>query len=55
MEGGQERAGERFLPRVRLDGEARRKDHWAAPGNTSGIETPPGCTFLNGYPVEPRP
>jgi hypothetical protein len=50
MEGGQERTGARFLPRpsldgVRLEGEVRRKDHWPAPGNTSGIGTLPGCTF----------
>lgn len=50
MEGGRERTGERFLPRasldgVALDGEVRRKDHWPAPGNTSGIGTLPGCTF----------
>jgi hypothetical protein len=50
MEGGQERTGERFVPRasldgVALDGEVRRKDHWPAPGNTSGIGTLPGCTF----------
>lgn len=49
-EGGQERTGERYVPRhsadgVRLDGEVRRKDHWPAPGNTSGIGTLPGCTF----------
>lgn len=36
--------GERFLPRpsldgLRLAGEVRRKDHWLAPGNTSGIGT----------------
>ncbi len=50
MEGGQERTGARYLPRasldgVRLQGEVRRKDHWPAPGNTSGIGTLPGCTF----------
>jgi hypothetical protein len=50
MEGGKERTGERFLSRaslngLRLDGEVRRKDHWPAPGNTSGIGTLPGCTF----------
>lgn len=49
-EGGQERTGEKFLLRpsldnVRLDGEVRRKDHWPAPGNTSGIGTLPGLTF----------
>jgi hypothetical protein len=49
-EGGQERTGARYLPRpsldgVRLDGEVRRRDHWPAPGNTSGIGTLPGCTF----------
>lgn len=49
-EGGQERTGERFLSRrsldnVRLDGEVRRKDHWPAPGNTSGMGTLPGLTF----------
>lgn len=48
--GGQERTGERFLSRrslhnVRLDGEVRRKDHWPAPGNTSGMGTLPGLTF----------
>jgi len=46
-EGGQERTGERFLSRrsldnVRLDDEVRRKDHWPAPGNTSGMGTLPG-------------
>lgn len=50
-EGGKERTGERFLARpsldgMQLDGEVRRKDHWPAPGNTSGIGTVPGCTFL---------
>jgi hypothetical protein len=50
VEGGQERTGARYLPRpsldgVRLDGEVRRRDHWPAPGNTSGIGTLPGCTF----------
>ena len=50
-EGGQERTGEKFLSRpslnsVRLDGEVRRKDHWPAPGNTSGMGTLPGLTFL---------
>jgi hypothetical protein len=50
MEGGVERTGARYLPRpsldgVRLEGEVRRKDHWPAPGNTSGIGTLPGCTF----------
>lgn len=49
-EGGKERTGERYLPRpsldgVRFDGEVRRKDHWPAPGNTSGIGTLKGCTF----------
>lgn len=52
-EGGKERTGERFLPRpsldgTRLDGEVRRKDHWPAPGNTSGIGTLPGLTFAKG-------
>jgi hypothetical protein len=47
METGRERTGERFLPRpsldgMLLDGEVRRKDHWPAPGNTSGIGTLPG-------------
>ena len=50
MKGGKERTGERFLPRpslesLLLDGEVRRKDHWPAPGNTSGIGTLPGLTF----------
>ena len=50
VEGGQERTGEKFLLRsspdhVRLEGEVRRKDHWPAPGNTSGIGTLPGLTF----------
>ncbi len=50
MEGGQERTGARYLPRpsldgVKLKGEVRRRDHWPAPGNTSGIGTLPGCTF----------
>jgi hypothetical protein len=50
VEGGQERTGEKFLPRpsldgTRLDGEVRRKDHWPAPGNTSGIGTLSGLTF----------
>jgi hypothetical protein len=50
VEGGQERTGEKFLPRpsldgLKLDGEVRRKDHWPAPGNTSGIGTLPGLTF----------
>jgi hypothetical protein len=50
VEGGQERTGARYLPRsgldgVRLEGEVRRKDHWPAPGNTSGIGTLRGCTF----------
>jgi hypothetical protein len=50
VEGGQERTGERFIPRpsldgLRIDGEVRRKDHWPAPGNTSGIGTLKGCTF----------
>jgi hypothetical protein len=50
VEEGQERTGARYLPRpsldgVRLQGEVRRKDHWPAPGNTSGIGTLPGCTF----------
>lgn len=50
MEGGQERTGEKFLLRpsldnVRIDGEVRRKDHWPAPGNTSGMGTLPGLTF----------
>jgi hypothetical protein len=49
-EGGKERTGERYLPRpsldgLRLEGEVRRKDHWPAPGNASGIGTVPGCTF----------
>ena len=49
-EGGQERTGEKFLSRpsldsVRFDGEVRRKDHWPAPGNTSGMGTMPGLTF----------
>ncbi len=49
-ESGQERTGEKFLLRpsldnMRLDGEVRRKDHWPAPGNTSGIGTLPGLTF----------
>ena len=49
-EGGKERTGERFLPRkspngTPLTGELRRKDHWPAPGNTSGIGTVAGCTF----------
>ncbi len=49
-ESGHERTGERFLPRpsldrLRLDGEIRRKGHWPAPGNTSGIGTLPGLTF----------
>jgi hypothetical protein len=53
MEGGKERTGERFLPRpsldgTRLDGEVRRKDHWPAPGNTSGMGTLPGLTFAKG-------
>ena len=30
---------------MKLKGEVRRKDHWPAPGNTSGIGTLPGCTF----------
>lgn len=30
---------------VQLDGEVRRKDHWPAPGNTSGIGTLKGITF----------
>jgi hypothetical protein len=52
-EGGQERTGERFLPRpslngMRLDGEVRRKDHWPASGNTSGIGTLKGLTFSKG-------
>lgn len=52
MEGGQERTGPRYLPRpsldgVRLEGEVRRKDHWPAPGNTSGIGTLRGCTFAS--------
>jgi hypothetical protein len=47
METGRERTGERFLPRpsldgMLLDGEVRHKDHWPAPGNTSGIGTLPG-------------
>jgi hypothetical protein len=50
IEGGKERTGERFLPRpslngMRLDGEVRRKDHWPASGNTSGIGTLKGLTF----------
>lgn len=50
MEGGQERTGGRYLPRpsldgAGLDGEVRRKGHWPAPGNTSGIGTAKGCTF----------
>lgn len=50
VEGGQERTGERFIPRrsldgLRIDGEVRRKDHWPAPGNTSGIGMLKGCTF----------
>ena len=50
VEGGQERTGERFIPRpsldgLRIDGEVRRKDHWPAPGNTSGIGTLKGLTF----------
>lgn len=50
VEGGQERTGEKFLLRpslngLKLDGEVRRKDHWPAPGNTSGIGTLPGLTF----------
>ncbi len=50
MEGGKERTGERFLPRpsldgTRLNGEVRRKDHWPAPGNTSGMGTLPGLIF----------
>ena len=50
LESGKERIGERFLPRpsfdgTRFDGEVRRRDHWPAPGNTSGIGTLPGCTF----------
>jgi hypothetical protein len=53
MESGKERTGERFLPRpsldgTRLDGEVRRKNHWPAPGNTSGIGTLPGLTFAKG-------
>lgn len=49
-EGGQKRIGEKFLLRpslnsARLDGEVRRKDHWPAPDNTSGIGTLPGLTF----------
>ena len=36
------------LDGVALDGEVRRKDHWDAPGNTSGIGTLPGCTFSRG-------
>lgn len=50
VEGGKERTGARYLSRpsldgVRLSGEVRRKDHWPAPGNTSGIGTLRGCTF----------
>lgn len=50
VEGGQARTGERFVSRPALDGvplngEVRRKDHWPAPGNTSGIGTVKGCTF----------
>jgi hypothetical protein len=50
MESGKERTGERFLPRpsldgLLLDGEVWRKDHWPAPGNTSGMGTLPGLTF----------
>lgn len=50
MEGGYERTGQKFLPRpsldnVRLEGEVRRKGHWPAPGNRSGIGTVRGCTF----------
>ncbi|SLM46527.1 protein of unknown function [Nitrospira japonica] len=50
IEGGKERTGERFIPRpsldgVRLDSEVRRKDHWPAPGNASGLGTLKGLSF----------
>jgi hypothetical protein len=50
MEAGLERKGDRYLPRpslnaITLEGEVRRKGHWPAPGNTSGIGTVGGCTF----------
>lgn len=50
MEGGQERTGEKVLLRPSLDkvwlnGEVRRKDHWPAPGNTSGAGTFKGIVF----------